>query len=152
MEYFGWLRYIARLSKDYDGHAFSNSYAVDPVSGKELDLDVVLEVEPADYEEINDGSDVNFAKVARDLDVLVGAWREMDVDRARAEAIKDAVAFARATCEIEEGDMLSDEQLAQFAQVVSNRLVPFLVHTMFGSQLTEDDLQAIERKSRGESK
>ena len=152
VEYFGWLRYIARLSKDYDGHAFSHSYAVDPVSAKELDLDVVLEVEPADYEEINDGCNLDFDKVARDLNVLVGAWREMDVDRARAEAIKDAFAFACEVCAIKEGDMLSDEQLAQFGQVVWNRLVPFVVHTKFGSQFSEDDLRAIEQRSRGGSK
>ena len=72
----------------------------------------------------------------------------MDIDRARAHAIEEALAFACEACGIEEGDILSDEQAARFARVVSNQLVPFLEHLILGSQLTEDDLRAIERKSR----
>ena len=137
---------------NYDGDAFSHCYAIDPVSGMELDLDVVLEVEPADYEATNDGRNVDFAKVARDLSVLMGAWREIDIDRARAHAIEDAIAFAFETCGIEEGEALSEEQMARVAKAISNRLAPFLVHSMLGLQLTEEDLRAIERKSRGGSK
>ena len=152
VEYFGWLRYIARLSKDYDGHAFSHCHGVDPVSGEELDLDVLLDVEPADYEEINEGRSLDFAKVGRELDVLVGAWKEMDMDRARTEAIKDAIAFARETCGFEKGEILSDEQNLRLAKVISHRLLPFVVHMVFGSHLSEDDLRAIERKLKEGSK
>ena len=54
VEYFGWLRFVACLSRNYEGCAFSHCYAVDPVSGKELDLDIVLEIAPADLAEIYD--------------------------------------------------------------------------------------------------
>ena len=148
VEYFGWLRVIACLSRNYERCAFSHCYAIDPVSGKELDLDIVLEIDPADLPEIYDGRKVNYGEVARDLGVLVGAWREMDIDRARAHAIEEALAFAYETCGIGEGDILSDEQAARFARVVSNQLVPFLEYLILGSQLTEGDLRAIERKSR----
>ena len=119
------------------------------MSGKKLDLDIVLEIDPADLAEIYDGRKVDYAEVARDLVVLMGAWREMDVDRARRRAIEDSIAFAREKCGIREGDILSDEEAAQFVRAVSNRLTPFLAHTILGTQLTEDDLRAIERKSRG---
>ena len=152
MEYFGSWRYIARLSKTYDGHAFSHCYAVDPLSGKEVALDVVLEIEPADYERMNEGRNVDFAKVVRELNVLMGAWGEMDVERARTEAINDAIAFAWETCGIEEGEILSEEQTERLAKAIMGRLEPFLMHTILGSRLTEDDLRAIERKSRGGSK
>ena len=149
VEYFGWLRFVACLSGNYEGCAFSHCYAVDPVSGKELDLDIVLEIDPSDLAEICDGRKVDYGEVARDLDVLVGTWREMDVDRARRRAIEDSIAFAREKCGIREGDILADEEAAQFARAVSNRLAPFLAHTILGSKLTEDDLRAIERKLRG---
>ena len=149
VEYFGWLRFVACLSRNYERCAFSHSYAIDPVSGKELDLNIVLEIDRADFQEFHDGRKVDYGEVARDLGVLVEAWREMDVDRARAHAIEDALAFACEACGIGEGDILTDEQAARLARVVSNRLAPFLAHTILGSQLTEDDLRAIERKSRG---
>ena len=79
----------------------------------------------------------------------MGAWREMDVDRARRRAIEDSIAFAREEYGIREGDILSDEEEAQFARGVVNRLTLFLAHTILGTQLTDDDLRAIERMSRG---
>lgn len=147
VEYFGWLRYISCLSTNYEGISFSHSYAVDPVSGKELDLDVDLTLEAADIAEIFQQRKVDFSKVGRDLDVLVRAWRELDYERARAHAIDDALRSACEECGIEEGDVLSDEQAAEFARAVAKRLAPFLEHTILGSGLTEEELTEIKRKS-----
>ena len=149
VEYFGCLRFVAWLSMNYEGCAFSHCYAVNPVTGKELDLDIVLDINPADLAEIDDGGKVDYDEVARALGVLVGAWKEMDVDRARTGAIDDAITFACAECGIREEDILSDEQAAQFARVVSGRMTPYLVHTILASRLTEDDRRAIQQKLRG---
>ena len=146
MEYFGCLRFVAWLSRNYEGCAFSHRYAVNPVTGKELDLDIVLDINPADLTEIDDGEKVDYGVVARELGVLVGAWKEMDVDRARTRAIDDAIAFACAECGIREGDILSDEQAAQFARVVSGRMTPYLMHTILASRLTENDRRAIQQR------
>ena len=152
VEYFGSWRYLARLSKNYDGHAFSHCYAVAPLSGKEVDLDVMLEIEPADYEEMNEGGDVDFGNVVSNLKVLFGVWREMVVERARTEAIDDAIAFAWKTCGIEEGEILSEEQTARLAEAIFGQLEPFLMQTIRGARPSSDDLRAIERKTRGGSK
>ena len=146
VEYFGCLRFVAWLSRNYEGCAFSHCYAVNPVTGKELDLDIVLDINPADLAEIDDGGTVEYGEVARALGVLVGAWKEMDLERARTRAIDDAITFACAECGIREGDILSDEQAAQFARVVSGRMTPYLVHTILASRLTDDDRRAIEQK------
>ncbi|MYK32635.1 MAG: HNH endonuclease [Boseongicola sp. SB0670_bin_30] len=146
VEYFGCLRFVAWLSRDYKGCAFSHCYTVDPVTGKELDLDIVLDIDPADLAEIDDGGAVDYGEVARALGVLVGAWKEMDVERARTHAIDDAIAFACAECGVSEGDILSDEQAAQFARLVSGRMTPYLMHTILASRLTEDDRRVIQQK------
>ena len=151
VEYFGWMRIVACLSRNYEGIAFSHCYAIDPVSGKELDLDIELAIDPSDVSEIYDYRKVNFGEVSRALGELVGAWREMDRERARTHAIEDAWNFACEECGIEEGDILSDEQAARFARVVANRLAPFLEHMILGSELTEDDLRTIQRKLRAGS-
>ena len=110
VEYFGWLRIVACLSNDYEGIAFSHCYAIDPVSGKELK--------------------VNYNEVIRALGAVMGAWRQMDLERARAHAIEDAWKFACDEGGIEEGAILSNEQAARFARVVANRLEPFLAHIL----------------------
>ena len=148
VEYFGWLRIVACLSNNYEGTAFSNCYAIDPVSGKELDLDIELVIEPADIPEIYDYKKVDCGEVRRALGVLMGEWRQMDLKRARAHAIDDALKFAYDECGIKEGDILSDEQAARFARIISNRLEPFLEQMILGANLTDDDRREIERKSR----
>ena len=128
VEYFGWLRIVACLSNDYKGIAFSHCYAIDPVSGEELDLDIQLVIKPADIAEIYAQRKVDYNEVRRALRVVIGAWRQIDLERARTHAIEDAWKFACDECGIEEGDILSDEQVARFTRVVANRLEPFLAH------------------------
>ena len=86
VDHFGCLRFVAWLSKNYERCAFSHCYAVNPVTGKELDLDIVLDINPAELAEIDDGGEVDYDEVARASGVLVGAWKEMDIDRARTQA------------------------------------------------------------------
>ncbi|MDE0534361.1 MAG: hypothetical protein OXI01_23355 [Albidovulum sp.] len=145
-EYFGWLRFVACLSRNYDGKAFSHCYAVDPVLGRELDLDVNLLLNAADFAEIFEQKEVDFRDAGRDLEALVRAWRKVDLERARIHAIEDALKSACEESGIEEGDILSDEEAAVFAQAVSERLVPFLVHTINGLRFTEEELSEVERK------
>ena len=128
VEYFGWLRIIACLSNNYKGRTFSHCYAIDPVSGGKLDLDIELVIEPADIPQIYDYRKVDYNEVRRALGVVVGAWRRMDLERARSYAIEDALNFACGECGIKEGDVVSDEQAARFGRVVANRLEPFLAH------------------------
>ena len=130
VEYFGWLRIVACLSNNYEGIAFSHCYAIDPVAGKELHLDIELVIKPADIPKIYDYRKVNYNEVRRALGAVMGAWRQMDLERARAHAIEDALKFACDEGGIEEGDILSDEQAARFARVVANRLEPFLAHIL----------------------
>ncbi len=72
----------------------------------------------------------------------------MDQDRARTRAIDDALKSACEGCGIEEGDILSDEQVSNFARGISKRLEPFLIQTILGSRFTEEELAGIKRMSR----
>ena len=81
-EYFSWLRIIACLSRNYDGPSFSHCYAVDPVRGEDLELDVVLPIEPNEISEIYDYKKMNYNEIKRALDVVVETWSQMDMERA----------------------------------------------------------------------
>ena len=152
VEYFSWLRIVACLSQNYGGPSFSHCYAVDPVTGEDLELDVVLAIEPNEISEIYDYKKLNYNEIERALGVVMETWRQMDLERARSHAIEEALEFACRECGINEGDVLTEEQVARFVRVIVSRLGPFLEHMILGSKLTEDDLRAIERKSRGGSR
>ena len=147
VEYFGWLRFLVCLSRNYGGGAFSRGYAIDPVSGKDLDLTVDLALETADVTEIFEQRKVDFSGHERSLNALVGAWKEMDRNRARHRAVDFAVKSAGDDCGIKEGDVLSDERAMAFARTVSKHLEPYLMHEFSGSRLTGEELAEIKRRS-----
>ena len=147
VEYFGWQRIVACLSSNYGGERFSRGYAIDPVTGKELDIDVVLEMEPAEIPEIYGYKRIDYEEVRRSLDVLVRAWMEHDRERAMLRAIDDALEFARLECGVEPGDELSREKCAELSRVIVDRLEPFLLHRL-SSDLRVGDLQKLIEKSR----
>ena len=148
VEYFGFQRIVACLSSNYVGEAFSHGYTIDPVTGKELEIEFYLELEPEEIAEIYAYKKVNYDEVRRALEVLLAAWSKLDVERAIANAVEDALEFAGAECGVKSGDLLSDEQAAKIPRVVTDRLEPFLLHLIFGRMLSAEDLQKIVRKSQ----
>ena len=145
-EYFGWLKFVACLSRSYEGAAFSRGYAIDPVSGRQLDLAVDLALDAAAVAEIFEQARTDFSEHFRDLAALVGAWKEIDRSRARSRAIDSALKAACEECGIREGDIPSDGQAAAFARAVARQLVPHLLHELSGSRFTGEELAEIVRR------
>jgi len=144
VEYFGWLKFIVCLSKNYEGCTFSHSYALNPISGEELeDLDIELSSDTVDVDEIFNQEKVDFREMKKDLDALIMEWREIDYCRALENIIEDTCK----ECGIEEGNILSDKQVEEFVEAFSRRLEPFLIHTIFGLIFTEEELSEIKRKN-----
>lgn len=141
VEYFGWQRIVACLSSEYIGEAFSHSYAVDPITGKELDIEIELNIEPAEIQEIYAYKKVDYAETRRSLEALMAFWSEQDRERACLNAVEDALTHASAECGVKEGDILSERQTAKFARVLTNRLEPFLIHRISSRMLSPKDLE-----------
>ena len=148
VEYFGFQRIVACLSSSYVGEVFSHGYAIDPVTGKELDIEFDLELKPEEIAEIYAYKKVNCAEVRQALEALLTAWSELDVEQAMSNAVEDALEFAGAECGVKSGDLLSDEQAAKIARIATDRLEPFLLHHVSGRMLSAEDLQKIARKSQ----
>ena len=148
VEYFGFQRIVACLSSNYTGKAISHGYAIDPVIGKELDIKFDLEIKPEEIPEIYVYKKVNYDEVKRALEALLAAWSDQDVERAFSNAVEDVWEFACAECGVESGDLLSDEQAAKIARVVTARLEPFLRHLISGRMFSAKDMQKIVRKSQ----
>ena len=102
-EYFGYQRIVARLSSDYDGDPFSCCYAIDPVTGQELDIDVHLNFTPEDIDAIYAGRKVDYSKMEIALAPLVEAYQERSRNTSIAHAVDDAVEFAMAKCGVQPG-------------------------------------------------
>ena len=146
-EYFGYQRIVACLSSNYDGVRFSRCYAIDPLTGSELDIDVHLEFTPEDISAIYAYEKVNDDKVKVALESLLATWKKRDEKKAIAYAVNDALEFAIANCGAQPGETLSNEQVANLIRLVQDRLVPFMLHLRSSRAFSPDDLRNIALKS-----
>ena len=148
VEYFGFLKVVACLSSNYIGDAFSHGYAVDPFTGKELDIEFVLEMEPEEISEIFANKKDYSHEMRRALEELLAAWSELDKERAISNAIRDSLEFVCAEYDVKSGDIHSDERASVIAHAVTTRLEPFLRHLISGRMFSPEDLKKITRKSK----
>ena len=133
VEYFGFLRIVACLSSNYTGDAFSCGYAVDPVSGKGLDLKFNLDIAPEDMSAIYAYKKVNYDETNRALERLLSHWSELDQERALWDAVEDALDIDNAEYGVKPGDVPTVDQADQISRDVTARLEPFLEHSHFRS-------------------
>ena len=128
VEFYGIHRMVLCLSESYTGKDFTHLYAIDPISGKELDITVDLELSISDiqttyqYEKIDDNS-----RLAAITDVFDVAYRR-DFDRAMDRVIHKAVEYAFANCGASYGETLSEDQLKLLTSLILEQLEPFILH------------------------
>ena len=147
VEYFGSLRKVVCLSSDYIGEAFSRGYAIDPVTGKELDLKFDLDIEPEEIPKIFESKKDN-DKLIQALEVLFAHWSEMDLERAVLDAIGYALEDTCTEFDFKPGDFLTVKQATEFAEAFTAKLQPFLQHVTIGRKFSSEDLQKILMKSQ----
>ena len=126
VEYFNCERIVACLSSSYDGKAFSHSYAVDPVTGMELGIEIELKIKPEEISEIYAYKKVSTEKRRQALEAVLMCWLKQDRERAFGDAAEDAFTFAYAKCGVKPGDIISDQLAAEVINAIMYRLDPFL--------------------------
>ena len=143
VEYFGFQKMVACLSSNYSGPARELTYAINPLTGEELDVDVVLHLTPDDIREIYDYKRWDDERAKTDLANALELWRDIDRDRAITHAVDDAIAYACSQMGIQERDELSDEEFSEFCNYTFEKLAPVALRLRFGQEFTSEDLQAI---------
>jgi hypothetical protein len=131
VEYYGCHRMVVGLSDRYSGKDFKAVYAINPMTGNEinwLDVDLSLsreELQDAyDYKKVPDGAMAEHAGVVMPIAIANDFQREI------AAVTRRAAEYAFANCGAKPGDMLTDEQKAKLPQLVTEYLMPFLLrHT-----------------------
>ena len=128
VELFSLHRAVMCLSESYSGRAFASVYAIDPVNGQEIDLEIDLELTISEirsaysYEKRDEG--VRVAAANNLFECIV----EADFNRALDRNIRGAVASAFAKCGAEQDEYLTDAQLKQLLEDILQDLIPFIEH------------------------
>ena len=140
VEYFGYQRVVVMLSDSYAGRAFSECYAIDPVAGQEILLDVQLpDFTDDEIEQIYDYKKVSYETVRIAVSGLMESYLEKAGERARSKAVEDAMEFAFGEWGVEEGEIITEEDTRRLAALITERLAPFVAHQLATPKFDCDD-------------
>ena len=143
VEYFGCYRIVVLLSDSYSGEAFSECYAIDPVTGNEIPLKVELpDFSTEDIQDIYEEKKVNIETTRSALETLFESYLEDSRKRELSRVLKDAVPFAFTNCGATPGEIWTDEQRGRFTALVMERLTPFLLHQFVNPEFPVDEPDA----------
>ncbi|MDE0078507.1 MAG: hypothetical protein OXO50_13380 [Caldilineaceae bacterium] len=128
VEFFSLHRMILCLSRSFSGRDFTHSYAIDPIKGEELSIDIDLNLSIPDIRSALDCEKWDFGVWKCAIDSLLGCIGDIDFTRARSRAIGVAVERAFENCDAEQGEDLTEEQLYQLTAEITEELRPFILH------------------------
>lgn len=129
-EYFGVQRVVGCLGQEYKGDPFTHQYAINPVSGAELDLEVKLdlsitEIQAAyDYKAIPDGAIENI------MSSIIPVHLKLHSDQERTRVIDIALQKALEEAGIKEGEQILPEHIGKLSSVFTEEVLPLMIHQM----------------------
>ena len=147
VEYFGYQRIIACLSSNYDGPSFFQCYAVDPIEGKQINIDIHLECTPRDIEAIYAYEKVNYETTRKALNSLMEVYMQQSKNKSMDNAIKDAEDFAFDNYGAKPWEKLSEEDRANIIRLFCDRLQPYVLHLLSSRSYNDEELRNIVFRS-----
>ena len=145
VEYFGYQRILVCLSNKYTGPEVTECYAIDPISGKELDLQIDVHNIPVDLDAVYEYKRVSRGPMLSALNGLMEHVVQQGERRALEDAVADAWKHAAEHCGVKEGDKLSEGQAKEYAKVFAERIAPALVHLLTNRQFSANTWQHIRQ-------
>ena len=150
VEYFGYQRFVACLSSNYNGDPIDCGYAIDPVTGEELALRVELAIPPEEIQAIHRNERFSHSVLRDALNRLLAHWSKKDIDRAMSDAIQDAVEHVFSVSDVSESESVSDEEAWVLSKRFGERIRPALEHLVLGRRFTPDQMERIFQTIRDE--
>ena len=130
VEYFNVARILVELSDLYDGEGFYCSYAIDPTSGVEVDIQVDFEQDQAVMQEILDGDGMPLDKYTEAANHALAIVMKKKFDHERDRVVADAAKFAFEKLGVQPGGSLPAEKAQEFSALIMEKLAPFLAAHM----------------------
>jgi hypothetical protein len=154
-EFFGFHRFVCLLGEVYEGPAIRKTYAIDPRTGKVLDLSVRITFSREDMEDIYAYKRTRLEDLKRDADAILGPMMQARMEAAQRQVISKALDEAQASCGVKPGETPTPEQRWNFSRTAAEKIAPFLLHQMRGLPLKDlppDARAAIQARPQDHSR
>lgn len=128
VEYFGSHRMVVGLSSSYQGDSFSKTYAINPALGKELNISVDLELSRSELQETYDYKKIPVGAVEKAFEGVISTRMETSFNNEKERVLAEATKYAFENCGANEGEVLMPENIDKLADLMTEKLMPFIVH------------------------
>lgn len=128
IEFFGIWKMVSCLSDSYNGEDFLSSYAINPINGKEVKIDIDLDVL---YSEISDAYDykmVSTETLEDDMSRIIETAQESHAKQEQNRVFTNAVTKAFQSCGAECGEILTKEHINKINSIVWKEIEPYMIH------------------------
>lgn len=128
VEYFGVQRVVLCLAGSYEGKDVSGTYAINPITGEELDLLVDLNLSSSEIREAYDYKKIPNGSVEAAFGEVISAGVKASFEKEKDRVLNEAVKHAFENCGAKEGEMLMPEHVDKLAGLVMEKLESFILH------------------------
>ncbi|MFB0827305.1 HNH endonuclease [Chromobacterium violaceum] len=126
IEYFNTARIIIELSGDYGGKEFHHSYAIDPTTGIELDIQVNFNVQIDILNSIINSDGMPLDKYTEVVSEVLPIILKKNFQREKDRAIAAAMKFAYERLGVKPDEDLSLEKYEELLAIIREQLTPFI--------------------------
>lgn len=130
IEYFGIQRVVGCLAEKYDGKSFKHSYAIDPISGLELDLTIDLCLPLSEVREAYNYKKIPKGSMEKAVFSIVPVQLEKHQEQEKDIVLNNAIRQAFENTGLKEGEQILPEHAKQIASTISEQLLPLLMHRL----------------------
>jgi len=127
VEYFGVQRMVLCLSSSYEGEDLSNTYAINPITGEELNLVVELKLSNTEIREAYDYKKIPNGSVEEAFGKVISTGMKASIEKEKDRVLNNAVKYAFENCGAKEGEMLMPEHVNKFTGLMMEKLEPFIL-------------------------
>jgi len=128
VEYFGVQRVVLCLAGSYEGGDISGTYAINPITGKELDLVVDLNLSNSEIREAYDYKKIPNGSVEAAFHEVIPVGMKASFEKEKDRVLNEAVMHAFENCGAKEGEMLMPEHVNKLTGLMMEKLEPFILH------------------------
>lgn len=137
VEYFGIQRVVLCLSKSYKGKDVTNTYAINPMTGEELELAVELNLTNNEIREAYEYKKIPTGSVEKACEKVIPTGMVASYDKEKNRVVNKAIQKAFENCGAKEGEKLTQEHMEKVKNRVLEELMPFILHQMSQSHLKD---------------
>ncbi len=143
VEYFGFQKIVACLSSNYSGPAREGSYAINPLTGEELNLKIELDLRREDIAAVCDNERFDEDRRIGDLKECICVWSIRNKERVIGTAMDEAIVDACTQLELDSDEVIPKEKLPEFVDLLSRRMADLMLRLRTERALSPAELRAM---------